>query len=142
MQVMTFRLGDEFYGLDIAKTREIVEFVPLTSIPKVSNWVEGILNHHGRVAAVLNLSTFFDLPQSKEKTLKKIAVIDDPAVDIGILLEEPIEVISEWETKAEMSGDPEFVKNKYIDKVIVSRGRLVNLLDIAKMINDLDSYFA
>lgn len=141
-KIMLFQLGEESYGIDIAKVREIVELIsPLTPVPKAPNWLEGILNHHGRIATVLNLSTFFDLPQGKEKAVKKIAVIDDPAMDIGILLDDPIEVISEWEMKAEISGDPEFVKNKYIGKVIVSNGRLINVLDIDKLINDLDGYF-
>ena len=140
-KIMLFQLGEESYSIDIAKVREIVEFTQLTPVPRAPNWVEGILNHHGRIATVLNLSTFFDSPQGKEKTLKKIAVIDDPAMDMGILLDDPIEVISEWEMKAEVSGDSNFVKNKYIGRVIVSNGRLINVLDIDKLISDLDSYF-
>ncbi|MEK7851483.1 MAG: chemotaxis protein CheW [Deltaproteobacteria bacterium] len=140
-KIMLFQLGEENYGIDIAKVSEIVEFTPLTPVPRAPNWVEGILNHHGRIATVLNLSIFFDLPKGKEKTVKKIAVIDDPAMDMGILLDDPIEVISLWETKAGISGDSDFVKNKYIGKVIISNGRLINVLDIDKMISDLDGYF-
>lgn len=140
-KIMLFQLGEESYGIDIAKVREILEFTPLTPVPRAPNWVEGILNHHGKIATVLNLSTFFDSPQGKEKALKKIAVIDDSAMDMGILLDDPIEVISEWEMKAEISGDSDFVKNKYIGRVIVSNGRLINVLDIDKLISDLDNYF-
>lgn len=140
-QVMIFQLGDEFYGLDISKIRELVEFVPLTPVPKAPAWVEGILNNHGRIATVLNLSTFFDLPQGGEKSLKRIAVIDDPLTDIGILVEDPLEMISEWELKADIAGDSGFVKNKYIARVLVSRERVINVLDIGKLTGDLDSYF-
>lgn len=140
-QVLIFQLGEENYGVDILKIREIVELIPLTPAPNAPNWVEGVLNHHGRVATVLNLSSFFDFPSEGRKASKKIAVIDDPSVDVGILLEDPLEVISDWETKAEISRDPEFVKNKYVAGVLISKGRIVNLFDIDKLVNDLDSYF-
>lgn len=140
-KIMVFRLGEESYGIDVVKIMEIVEVSRLTPVPKAPKWVEGVLNHHGRIATVLNLYTFFDLPEIKEEVFKKIAVIDDPAMDIGILTEEPIEVISEWEMTSELSGDPEFVKNKYVGKAVISKERLINMLDVDKLINELDSYF-
>lgn len=140
-QVMTFQIGNEFYGIDIAKISEIVEFTQLTPVPKAPAWVNGILNHHGRIATVLNLSTFFDLTPPRENSLRRIAVIDNPSMDIGVLLEGHLEVISEWEVKTEISADPEFLRSKYVVNVLVSRGRVVNLLDMDRLISDLDGYF-
>jgi len=140
-QVLIFQLGEENYGVDILKIREIAELVPLTPVPNAPNWVEGILNRHGRVATVLSLSSFFDFPSAGRNSSKKIAVIDDPSMDVGILLEDPLEVISEWETAAEISRNTEFVKNRYVAGILISKGRIVNLFDINKLVNDLDSYF-
>src|SRR4030067_3342870 len=111
-QVMTFQIGNEFYGIDIAKVSEIVEFTQLTPLPKAPVWVNGILNHHGRIATVLNLSTFFDFIPTSENNLRRIAVIDNSLMDIGVLLEGHLEVISEWAAKTEISADPEFLKKK------------------------------
>ncbi len=140
-QVMTFQIGNEFYGIDIAKVSEIVEFTQLTPLPKAPVWVNGILNHHGRIATVLNLSTFFDFTPPRENNLRRIAVIDSSSMDIGILLEGHLEVVSEWEIKTEISADPEFLKSKYVANVLVSKGRVVNLLDTDRLIADLDGYF-
>ena len=140
-QVMTFQIGNEFYGIDIAKVSEIVEFTQLTPLPKAPVWVNGILNHHGRIATVLNLSTFFDFTPPRESNLRRIAVIDSSSMDIGILLEGHLEVVSEWEIKTEISADPEFLKSKYVANVLVSKGRVVNLLDTDRLIADLDGYF-
>ncbi len=140
-QMLIFHLGDEFYGLDIGRIREIVELPQMTPVPKAPNWVAGILNHHGRVVTVLNLSTFFDFPPGVGTALKKAAVLDFPSADIGILLEDPLEVISEWGIKSEGARDPDFIKSKYIGKVVISKERLINTLDAEKLVNDLDSYF-
>lgn len=141
-QLLIFRLGDEFYGLDIGFIREIVELPALTPVPKAPDWVNGVLNHHGKVVAVLNLSTFFDFQPAVGPALKKVAVLDFPAVDIGIILEDPLEFISEWETKSEGTRDPDFIKSKYVGKVVISRDRLINTLDAEKLADDLDSCFA
>lgn len=141
-QIMIFQIGTEFYGIDIADITEIVEFTRLVSVPRSPVWAEGILNHHGRIVTVLNLSTFFDLPPGQEeKCLRRIAVLNNPLMDIGILLEGPLEVISEWEVKTEMLPDAEFLKGKYINSILVSKGAIVNLLDIDKITADLDGYF-
>lgn len=140
-QVMTFKIGNEFYGIDIAKVGEIVEFTQLTPVPKAPVWVNGILNHHGRIASVLDLSTFFDFTPRQESSLRRIAVLDNPSMDIGVLLEGHLEVISEWEVKTEILADPEFLKSKYVANVLVSKGKVVNLLDTERLIADLDGYF-
>jgi purine-binding chemotaxis protein CheW len=140
MQVIVFQLGDENYGLDIEGIREIVESSPLTPVPKAPNWVEGILNHHGTVVTVINPSSFFDL-KMQGNALKRVVVLNDPGMDVGFLLEGPMEVISEWETRAEISKDPEFMKSKYIGRVVISKGRVVNILDTERFTGDLDGCF-
>ena len=142
MQVMTFQFGDESYGVDISRIREIVEFIPLTSVPKAPGWIEGIVNHHGRVVTVINLATFFDLPSRGELAVKRIAILDDPSVDIGLLLENPLEVISEWETSAEAPGHSDFARSRYVGKILTRRDRVINLMDVNKLVDDIDSYFA
>lgn len=139
---MTFQFGEENYGLDITQIREIVEVVPLTPVPKAPGWVDGILNHHGRVVTVLNLSSFFDLPSRGEHALKRIAVLDDPSSDVGILLENTLEVISEWETMAEGLGYSELLKSRYVGKILSFKGRVINVIDTEKLVADLDGYFA
>lgn len=140
-QVMTFQVGNEFYGIDITKVNEIVEFTQLTPVPKAPAWVYGILNHHGRIATILNLVVFFDLAPYMESNLRRIAVLDNPSMEIGVLLEGNLEIISEWEVKTEISADPDFLKSKYIADVLVSSGRVINLLDTERLIADLDGYF-
>ena len=140
-QVMIFQMGEENYGLTISQIREIVELTPLTPVPKTPTWVEGILNHHGRVVTVLNLSSFFDLPSLEGNILNRIAVLDARSADIGVLLGTTLEVISQWEASAEGLKDTEFVRGKYISKVLSSKGRVINLIDIEKLVSDLDNYF-
>lgn len=139
-QVMTFRLGEESYGLEIAKVSEIVEHTLLTLVPRAPSWVEGILNHHGRIVMVMNLSSFFELPAGTD-ALKRIAVLDSSSGDIGFLLNDPIEVVSEWETAGESAASGEFSKGKFIGRMLVSGGRVINLIDVERLAASLDEYF-
>ncbi|BCR06864.1 hypothetical protein DESUT3_39330 [Desulfuromonas versatilis] len=55
-QVLTFRLGAEHYGLEIAHLQEIVESPPIYQVPRGADWLLGAINVHGSILPVLDLA--------------------------------------------------------------------------------------
>lgn len=137
-QAMIFQMGGENYGLDIAKVREIMEPVPLFFVPRAPSWVEGALNRHGRIITVIDLSSFLGLTPAGRNTFNMIVILDDPLADIGFLVETRLEVVSEWE---KMAAEGPSVKNKYVGDVFTSEGRIISIIDIEKIISNLDASF-
>ncbi len=43
IQLVTFRLGNELYGVDIMSVKEIVRIQPIRPIPNAPNYMVGIL---------------------------------------------------------------------------------------------------
>jgi purine-binding chemotaxis protein CheW len=60
-QFLTFRLGNETYGLNILRVKEIRGWVPVTGIPQSPPHVLGILNLRGAVVPVVDLRRRFEL---------------------------------------------------------------------------------
>lgn len=60
-QYLTFRLGNETYGLNILRVKEIRGWVPVTGIPQSPPHVLGILNLRGAVVPVVDLRRRFEL---------------------------------------------------------------------------------
>lgn len=54
-QLLTFKLDDQEYALDIANVVQVVRMVALTRAPKAPEVVEGIINVRGKVVPVVNL---------------------------------------------------------------------------------------
>ena len=60
-QYLTFRLGNETYGLNILRVKEIRGWVPVTGIPQSPPHVLGILNLRGAVVPIVDLRRRFEL---------------------------------------------------------------------------------
>ncbi len=67
MELLTFMLEDEEYGVDIMSIREIIRPVPITLVPRVPGYILGIVSLRGRILPV------FDL-----RSRLKLRVVDRP----------------------------------------------------------------
>src|SRR5258708_15130635 len=55
LQLVSFRLGHEEFGMDILKVREIIRMQRVTRVPHAAEFVEGVINLRGRVIPVIGL---------------------------------------------------------------------------------------
>src|SRR3954463_13765455 len=60
-QFVGFRLGGEDYAIAITKIQEIIVMKPITRIPQVPGFIEGLINLRGSVIPIVNLRTLFGL---------------------------------------------------------------------------------
>lgn len=73
--VVVFQLADELYALDIHAVQEIVRMQPITKVPGVESWVEGITNLRGRVVPVLDMRERCGLPVHAYTADTRIVVV-------------------------------------------------------------------
>jgi len=55
-QYLTFRIGNEHYGLELSQTREIIEYSGITEVPLMPNFLRGVINLRGDVVPVIDLA--------------------------------------------------------------------------------------
>jgi purine-binding chemotaxis protein CheW len=55
-QYLTFRIGNENYGLELSQTREIIEYAGITEVPLMPNFLRGVINLRGEVVPVIDLA--------------------------------------------------------------------------------------
>ena len=79
-QYLTFKLGDEVFALDIAKVREVLDFTTLTRVPKMPEFMRGVINLRGSVVPVADLRLKFGMTQT-EKTTDTCVIITEVSVD-------------------------------------------------------------
>jgi len=60
-QYLTFSLADEMYAVEILKVREILEYQPVTVVPRMPRWIRGVTNVRGNVVPVADLAVKFNL---------------------------------------------------------------------------------
>ena len=64
-QVLSFRLGEEIYGVDILTVKEIRGWAPVTRIPQSSDHVLGVLNLRGAIVPIMDLRRLFSLASAE-----------------------------------------------------------------------------
>ncbi|MFM1886357.1 MAG: hypothetical protein RL026_1514 [Pseudomonadota bacterium] len=74
-QMLTFRLGDETYGVDILRVKEIRGWSPVTRIPQSPPHVLGVLNLRGEIVPIIDLRARFDLPSAAFTPVTVIIVL-------------------------------------------------------------------
>ena len=85
LQLVSFNLGNEEFGVDILMVQEINRMLEITKVPKSPEFVEGVINLRGHVIPIINLRRRFGLPlKEKDKQTRIIVVnIDDKVLGIG-----------------------------------------------------------
>jgi purine-binding chemotaxis protein CheW len=92
-QIVVFELGDERYGLDIAKVYEIIRHQPITAVPQAPAFVEGVINLRGRIIPVVDLRDRFGMTEGALTKASRIVVCEAAGTRVGLVVDGVSEVL-------------------------------------------------
>lgn len=75
-EYLTFTLADEQYAVDVARVREVISEFQLTVIPRMPEYIKGVINIRGSVVPVVDLRTKFGL-EAVERTVDTSVIVMD-----------------------------------------------------------------
>lgn len=136
LQLVTFRLGNEEFSLDILRVQEIIRHMELTRVPRTPDFVEGVINLRGRVIPVLDLRKRFGLPSDEKTNETRIIVVDVDNKTVGLKVDAVSEVLRLPADTVEPA--PAIVtgaESDYIKGVGKLDGRLLILLDVERILS-------
>lgn len=136
---LTFKLAEEEYGLEIIKVQEIIGLMPVTKVPRVPDYMRGVINLRGRIIPTIDLRTKFGLPrvEDTDKTCIIVVEVMSPKgkVNVGIIVDQVAEVLDI--AGNEIDHAPEFgtvLHTEFILGVGIVKGDVKILLDIDKVL--------
>lgn len=96
-QMLTFQLGDEIYGVDILRVKELRGWSPVTRLPHSAPHVLGVLNLRGAVVPIIDLRVRFALASAEFSPLTVIIVLSlrtaDGVRECGIVVDSVSDVV-------------------------------------------------
>jgi purine-binding chemotaxis protein CheW len=135
-QWVTFRLGEEIYGIDVLQVQEVLRITEISPVPGAPNYVLGIINLRGNVVTVIDARNRFGLPPKETDDASRIIVVDAFDKVIGLLVDNVSEVAyvpnSQIESAPNVGTDD---GNRFVSGVSNRDGELLIMLDLAKLIN-------
>ena len=131
-RLITFILGQEKYGLDILKVRELISFPEgLTRIPRMPDFIVGMFNLRGLVIPVMDLRKKFNMSDEERHEFSVIIIVDVENKYIGLTVDAVSDVI--FVKEDEMQDTSELAVNvdtKFIKGVAKTKDEMIILLDI------------
>lgn len=94
IEVLEFRLAHERYALETKYVEEVQPLRDLTSLPCTPSFVLGIVNVRGRIVPVLDLKTFFELPEKGLSDLHRVIFVRGEDLELGLLADVIVGVCS------------------------------------------------
>ncbi|TCK59364.1 chemotaxis protein CheW [Seleniivibrio woodruffii] len=96
-QVLTFKLADEVYGVDIMSVREVLDFSSVTKVPHTPDFMVGVINLRGNVVPVVDLKRKFKMGATEKGVNTCIiiveVIIDGDSTILGALADSVQEVV-------------------------------------------------
>lgn len=148
VQLVTFNIGEEEYGIHITKIQEINRLDEVTHLPRSPYFVEGVTNLRGNVIPVLNVRKLFGLPEKENDDRTRIIIVDIGGRKTGLCVDQVDEVLRL--SKSNIEPAPAIVSssdgNRFMEGVCkLDKGkRMVILLNVEQILDkqELESFQA
>ena len=138
IQLVTFNLGKEQYGIDIMQVEGIVREHEIRNIPNAPAFVEGIFNLRGDILPVINLHKRFHLEKIKkdesDELLSGLIIIKVNGMKLAVKIDKVAKVITI--NKNRIQPPPQMIKgigSEYIEGVTPLEDQYIIILDIDRL---------
>lgn len=138
LQLVTFKLGNETYGIDIMDVKEIQRLQETRPIPNAPSYVEGIFKLRSDIIPVVNLHKRFHIQKAEiseeDAILSGIIILDIDGMRIGIIIDRVARVLTvEYD---QIQPPPQIISGigaEYIQGVVKQEEGYLIILNIRKL---------
>ena len=138
---MTFKSGNEYFGLKIQYVNEIIQFQAITAIPETEDYIKGLINLRGKVIPVIDVRLRFKQQPFEYNDRTCIIVINVKSTVVGLIVEKIAEVVDikdENILPPPSIGRMDRAQQKYVYGIGKVGDSVKLLLDPDKLLNDED----
>jgi len=135
LQLVSFNIGDEEFGVDILKVQEINRMVEVTRVPNAPEYVDGVINLRGKVIPIIDLRRRFGMPRKEKDKNSRIIVVELAGKVLGFVVDAVSEVLR---IPGSVTEPPPSIiagiKAEYITAIGKLENRLLILLDLERVL--------
>lgn len=134
-EYVIFKLQGENYGIEVEYVENIEKYTPPTRVPFTEPAIKGVVNLRGNVIPVLDMRTKFGLPEAEYTDDSRMLVVNYDEGTMGFLVDSSSETYqldpNDIDTATSVGDES---STKYIKSIGKKDGRVVMLIDIAKVL--------
>ena len=140
---VTFKSGNEYFGLQIQYVNEIIVFQEITQIPESEEYIKGLINLRGKIIPVIDVRIRFKQEAMEYTDRTCIIIVNVNDMVVGLIVEKIAEVV---EIKEEdilpppkvVIGGEDKLQNRYVYGIGKVGDSVKLLLDPERILKDDD----
>ena len=140
IELLTFRLSDQDYALDIMSVREIRSWTRATPLPYSPSYMKGVINLRGTVLPVMDLADRLSLPEPTQLERSVIIVVHHEDTVTGLLVDAVSDIVKltpdDLQPPPEMASANKVMTTSVVRELAVIDGQMIRILDLPNVIAD------
>lgn len=143
LELLSFRIGEQEYSVDIMSVREIRGWTKPTPLPRAPSYVRGVINLRGTVLPIVDLAARLGLQVGEETSRNVIIVVCIDNQMTGLLVNAVSDILAF--SMADMQPPPEMAADasqSFINALTIHEGRMIRVLDLASVLPSKDGLAA
>ncbi|MBA7542576.1 hypothetical protein ES705_34899 [subsurface metagenome] len=137
-RLVTFSIGDEWYGVDINRVKEISHLLDIFYIPSAPHHVIGTINMRGEIIPIIDLRKFFELQEIPPTPNTRIVVFRQNQINLGLIVDSISDIV---ELPARLIEPPlatlERIKSEYLEGEAIWDNKLLVLLNLENIVHSI-----
>lgn len=140
IELLTFKLADQEYSLDIMSVREIRGWTKTTPLPHAPSYMKGVINLRGTVLPVMDLSQRLGLKPREHTDRNVIIVVNHEDIMTGLLVDAVSDIIAL--TSDDLQPPPEMQSSNspnVVSALTLIDERMIRVLDLSSIVMSVQS---
>lgn len=135
LQLLSFRVGPQEFGLDVHAVGEVMRLAPVTPVPGVPDFVEGVIDVRDGLVPVIDLRRRFEVNERAVHQDTRVVLVPFDGEHLGLVVDDVSEVIHV--PPSAVSDPPPYFRGlaaEYIRKIVRYNGRIIILIDMDRVL--------
>lgn len=136
-QFVTFKVGEEEYGIDIMLVQEIIRYYKPTRVFNANPIINGVINFRGKVIPQIDLRKKFNLPEGEYDNFTVVIVVEVESKTLGFIVDRVSDIVS-FKAEDIQLVDKEMaedIKTEHLKGMAKTEDRIILLLDPSRIIS-------
>lgn len=138
-EYLSFRLGQEEYGIDILKVQEIRGYEAPTRIARAPAFIKGVVNLRGTIVPIVDMRLRFGCAQAEYNSFTVVIILNLRERVVGIVVDSVSDVMELAPEQLRVAPELETGMDAQCIRGLGSVGdRMLILLDIERLMSSMD----
>ncbi|MDD5949030.1 MAG: chemotaxis protein [Lachnospiraceae bacterium] len=137
LEILEFKIGENHYGINVAKVREILQYQPITPVPNAHPYIEGLFMPRDAIITVVDLARSLSLKSTTSPT-DMLIITNFNSLNIAFHVHQVLGIHRvSWADVNKPDRTVNSTENSAATGILKYEGRLIIILDFEKIVSDI-----